>query len=169
MTKTRIARVMALAAIATACAGQAATPPRPERAAVQTALNAQLTNFAKAITSKDPAAIANMFTVDGTWILPDASKFSGRKNIEMAAKNYFVNVESFIMSQVIMDKLIVVSDSEAVTFSHGNYTLTEQGKATTKRVNPVADYWMKGADGVWRVAYELNADGPAASATATTR
>lgn len=169
MTSFRIVQVMALAAIVTACAGQPASPPRPERAAVETALNAQLSNFSKAINSKDPAAIANMFTVDGTWILPDASTFSGRKDIEVAAKNYFATIESFIMHQVKLDKLIVVSDVEAVTFSHGDYTLTERGKAPTKRVNPVADYWMKGTDGVWRIAYELNADGPAVSASATTR
>ena len=53
-----------------------------------------------------------------------------------------------------------------MTFAHANYTLTETGKAPAKRVNPVADLWKKGADGVWRITYELNADGPAPNAAA---
>jgi hypothetical protein len=37
------------------------------------------------------------------------------------------------------------------------------------RVNPVADYWMKAADSVWRVAHEINADGPTSTAAAAVR
>jgi hypothetical protein len=67
------------------------------------------------------------------------------------------------------DKLIVVNDSEAVTFSHGSYAVTRQGKTLPPGVNPFADHWQKGADGVGRVAYEVNADGPAPGAPAAHR
>jgi len=30
---------------------------------------------------------------------------------------------------------------------------------TEDHINPFVDYWVKGTDGVWRVAYEINADG----------
>lgn len=169
MTRSRMMRLAALAVIAAACGRQPATSPRPEAAAIRSALSARLTAFANAIAAKDPAAIVNMFTTDGTWILPDASNLRGHANIATAAKNYFTNVESFIVSETIIDKLVVISDTEALTFSHANYTLTEKGKPPTKRVNPVADYWMKGTDGVWRVAYEINADGPASTAAAAAR
>ena len=32
-------------------------------------------------------------------------------------------------------------------------------KKMENHMNPFADYWKKGADGVWRIAYEVNADG----------
>jgi hypothetical protein len=35
---------------------------------------------------------------------------------------------------------------------------------TAIRVAPFADYWKKGSDGTWRVAYEVNADGPVPAA-----
>ena len=58
-------------------------------------------------------------------------------------------------------RYIDVNDSEAVTFSHSDYTMVMKRKASGPRVNPFADYWQKGADGTWRIAYEVNADGPA--------
>ena len=169
MTSSRIVCLAAIAALATACASQPATPPRPDGAAIHGVLGLRLSNFANAIEMKDVDAVANMFTDDGTWILPDASAYTGRVTIKLAAKNYLDALDSFVTDQVVIDRLLVVSDSEAVTFSHGNYTLREKGKPPTKRVNPVADYWKKGRDGVWRVAYELNADGPAVTAAVISR
>ena len=160
------AALAALAALATACAPQAVTPPRPNATAIRSAINTQLAKAASAIAAKDGAAFANMFTEEATWILPNASTFTGRADIQSGATSFFGTFESFVFDEIVIDKLIVVSDSEAVAFSHGTYTLTEPGKAPVNRVNPVADYWKKGADGVWRVAYELNADGPASTAAA---
>lgn len=165
MKRSSTVRLAIVAALATACAHQPVIIPQPNAIEIQTSLNARLSDFASAIAAKDPVAIANMFTEDGTWILPDATKFTGRSSIELAARNYFETIQSFITDRMAIDRLIVVSGSEAVTFSHGDYTLTESGKPPAKRVNPVADHWKKGSDGVWRVAYELNADGPAVTAT----
>jgi len=32
-------------------------------------------------------------------------------------------------------------------------------KAAELHNNPFADYWVKGADGAWRIVYEVNAEG----------
>ncbi len=164
MNTYTLVQMAALAALATACAPRPAAPPRPDETVVRTALSAELAKFGPAMAAKDAAAVANLFTEDATWILPDASTFTGRANIESGAKNFFDTFEAFVIDQMAIDKLVVVSDSEAVTFAHGNYTLTEKGKAPVKRLNPFADHWKKGPDGVWRVTYEINADGPAPTA-----
>lgn len=168
VNSSSIARLTALAVLAIAGVPGVATSQRPDEAVIRTALNARLATFAQAIKAKDVAAVGDMFTEDGTWILPDASTYTGRAAITAAASGQFETFESFVFDQMTIARLVVVSDSEAVTFVHGTYTLTETGKAPVKRVNPVADLWRRGADGVWRVSYELNADGPAPSATGTT-
>jgi len=33
------------------------------------------------------------------------------------------------------------------------------GKAPENHTNPFVAYWKKESDGVWRVAYDINADG----------
>jgi uncharacterized protein (TIGR02246 family) len=169
MNASAFARLTAVLALATACAPKPAAPPHPDENAIRAALNAQLAKLAPAGAAKDAAAMANLFTEDGTWIAEDASTFTGRASIEAAAKKFFETAESFTLDQMAIDKLIVVNDSEAVTFSHGNYTLTEKGKKPAKHLNPFADYWKKGADGVWRIAYEVNADGPAPAAAPAKR
>jgi uncharacterized protein (TIGR02246 family) len=167
MKHSRIARLAALAVLITACAPQAPTPPQP--AAIRSALSTRLNEFAQTVRTKNVAGFANMFTEDATWILPDASTFTGRASIAAAASKTFETFDSWVFDQVVIDRLIVVSENEAVTFTHGNYTMIEKGKAPVKRVNPVADYWKKTADGVWRVAYELNADGPATGTAVSSR
>lgn len=166
MNVYKVARLAAFAALATACAPRTAAPPRPDETAIRTALSAALAKFAPAIQAKDAAAFGTLFTEDATWILPDASTFTGRANIQAGAKKFFDTFAAFVIDETAIDRLIVVNDSEAVMFAHAAYTLTETGKAPAKRVNPVADHWKKGADGVWRVSYELNADGPAPTAAA---
>jgi uncharacterized protein (TIGR02246 family) len=154
-----IASVAALAAALAACAKPA--PPPPDENAIRTAIAAQLAKMPAIFTAKDTAALAGLFTPDATWILPDGSTFTGRANIVAGAKALFATYESGTMSPAVIDKLVVVSDSEAVAFTHGDYTMTMKGKKPQAFVNPYADLWKKGADGVWRVAYEVNAGGPA--------
>lgn len=163
---SRLVPLVTLAALAAACAPRQAAPPPPDEAAIRTALTAQLAKLGPAIEAKDAAAIANLFTDDATWIVPDASTFTGRASIEAGARNEFGSPNTFAIGAMAIDKLIVVSDSEAVTFAHADYTLTVKGKAPAKRVNPFADAWKLGSDGVWRITYEVNADGPAPAAAA---
>ena len=111
------------------------------------------------IQAKDSKGIAALFTDDGVWILPDASTFTGKAAIEPAAKAFVDSYDTFTPESDGIDKLIVVNDSEAVTFSHGIATMKLKGKPAERHNNPFADYWKKGADGMWRIAYEVNADG----------
>jgi uncharacterized protein (TIGR02246 family) len=157
----RMVPLAASIALAAACAEAPAAPARADEATVRAALTTELAKFGPAIATKDAAGVAKLFTEDGTWILPDATTYSGRANIEAGAKKFFETFESASMGQMVIDKLITISDSEALTFSHGTYSMTETGKPPANHVNPFADYWKKGNDGVWHVAYEVNADGPA--------
>ena len=119
-----------------------------------------MTKMIPAFAAKDGATFASFFTDDATWILPDASTYVGRAAIETGAKAFIESFESAALGAVTIDKLIVASDSEAVTFSHGSMTITMKGKKTAEvHNNPFADYWIKGADGMWRISYEVNAEG----------
>ena len=169
MNASAVVRLAALAALATACAPQRAAPPRPDEKAIRAALDSALATVPPALAAKDTAALANIFTADATWILPDASSFTGRADIEAGADKFFKTFDSATIDLPTIDKLIVVSDSEAVTFAHATYTMTVKGKAPEKGLNPFAQYWKKGANDVWRVAYEVNASGPVPSAAPTKR
>lgn len=161
MHTSALVRLAALAALAAACAPERAAPPQPDASAIRAAITTQLAKFGPALAAKDTAALADLFTTDATWILPDASGYTGRADIEAGGQKLFGTLESATIDQMTIDKLIVVSDSEAVTFAHADYTWTVKGKAQ-KHVNPFASAWKQGTDGVWRVTYEVNADGPAA-------
>jgi len=164
MKASTLLRSLALVAVTTSCAPQPSAPPPPDADAIRAALMAQLERFAPALDAKDASAVADLFTPDATWILPDASTYEGHDAIVAGAQAFFESITgTTTFGQVVIDDLIVVSDSEAVTFSHGDYTMTEPGKEPENRVNPFADHWEKGADGVWRIMYEVNSDGPAAS------
>jgi uncharacterized protein (TIGR02246 family) len=160
---------LALLAVIAACAPNTpAPPPPPDAAAIRTALTAELNKMMPMMQKKDAAAVAGMFTEDATWILPDASTFTGRAEIEKGAKAFFDSFESVTPGTTTIDKLVVISDTEALTFTRGTYSFVVKGKKPETHVNPYADYWKKGADGMWRVAYEVNADGPVPAAAAKT-
>ena len=147
-------------------AGCAQKPPAPpDAAAIRNALTAQVAKFMPAMQTKDAAAVAALFTEDATWILPDATTYRGA-DIENGAKAFFAAYESVAPGTTTIDQLVVISDSEALTFSHGTYGMTMKGKKAENHTNPFADYWKKGADGVWRIAYEVNADGVVPDAAA---
>ncbi len=120
-----------------------------------------MAKFGPLFQTKDVAGLVELFTPDATWILPDASTFVGSDAIAAGGKAFLESLESATIDSESIDKLIVVNDSEAVTFAHGVGTMKMKGAKNAERtINPFADYWKKGADGVWRIAYEVNADGP---------
>lgn len=146
-----------------ACSSKPAAPPPPpppDAAAIRTAIDAQNAKFGPLVQAKDADGMVAMFTDDGVWVLPDASTFTGKAAILAGAKGFFDSLDSFAPEPVVIDKFIVVNDSEAVTFAHGIGMLKMKGgKKAERHINPFADYWKKGAAGGWRVAYEVNADG----------
>lgn len=163
ITRTLVgSAITALALVA--CGPQApAAPPAPDAAAIRTALDQEVAKFGSILEKKDAAGVAAAFAADATWILPDATTSVGTAAIEAAAKAFFSSYESMKVESNGIDKLIVLSDSTAFTSSHDVYTVTMKGKKPEHRQNPYADYWVKTAGG-WKIAYEINADGPMAAA-----
>ncbi len=162
---------IALLALFAGCAQKApeapAAPPPPDPAAIQAELTATMEKVVAAFANKDSAGVAGFFTEDATWILPNASTFKGRAEIEKGATAFFAMFETVAFSPPTFEKLVVISDTEALTFVSGSYTITTKGKKKpTTLSNPFADYWQKGADGAWRIAYEINAEGPMPAAPA---
>ena len=149
----------ALSMALAACAPKA--PPPPDENAIRASISAQIAKIGPIVNAKDTAALGRLFVSDAVWVLPDASTFTGVANIKAGAHAFFGSFDSTAMSAPTIDKLVVVNDSEAVTFAHGTYTMVVKGKPSGPRINPFADLWRKGADGTWRIAYEINADGPA--------
>lgn len=142
-------------------------PPPPDPAAIQAELTATLEKVLAAFASKDSAGVASFFTEDATWVLPNASTFRGRADIEEGATAFLATFETVAFAAPKLEKLVVISDTEALTFVSGSYTVTTKDKKTPVTLsNPFADYWQKGADGAWRIAYEINAEGPMPAAPA---
>jgi uncharacterized protein (TIGR02246 family) len=164
MKSSTPAGLIFLLSLATGCAPKPPAPP--DATAIRGALDAQLAKFMPAMQAKDVAALAALFTDDATWILPDATTFKGRAEIENGGKAFVDSVESFTPGTMTIEQLVVISDTEALTFSRGTYSVTMKGKKPEDHTNPFADYWKKGADGVWRIAYEVNADGVVPQASA---
>lgn len=160
--------VLALLAGCTQKAPQApATLPQPDAAAIRSELVATLEKIQATLNSKDAAGFASFFTEDATWILPNAATFRGRAAIEKGASDFIATFESVDFGAIVIDKLVVISDTEALTFSNGTYTVTmKDKKAPVTLANPFADYWTRDADGAWRIAYEVNAEGPMPAAPA---
>ena len=144
-----------------------AAPAPPDAATIQTELSASFEKIEATLNNKDAAGFAAFFTEDATWILPNASTFKGRAAIESGANDFVATFESVTFGAVTIDKLVVISDTEALTFSNVSYTVTTKDKKVPVTLkNPFADYWQKGADGMWRIAYEINAEGPIPEAPA---
>jgi uncharacterized protein (TIGR02246 family) len=159
-TRPFINSALALAVLAACAKPPAPAPSPPDTAAIKAALDKELAKYLPLLQAKDAAGTAAMFTDDATWILPDASTFVGKAAIQAGAKGFFDALDSYTGESATIDKLIVVNDSEAVTFSHGiGMMKMKGGKKAEQHNNPFADYWKKGADGTWRIAYEVNADG----------
>ncbi len=162
-----IAVLALLAGCAQKAAEAPAAPPPPDPAAIQAELTATMDKVLAAFSNKDSASVAGFFTEDATWVLPNASTFKGRADIEKGAAAFLATFETVAFAAPKFEKLVVISDTEALTFVSGSYTVTTKDKkAPTTLSNPFADYWQKGADGAWRIAYEINAEGPMPAAPA---
>ena len=153
-----VAGAVLVLALSTACAPKPPAPP--DANAIKAAIEAQEAKFLPVMSKKDVAGLVAMFTKDAVWIENDAATFTGTAEIEKGAKGLFDAFDSITPGTTTLDRLVVVSDSEAVTFSHLTYSMTLKGKKTAEnRINPFADHWKKESDSVWRISYEINADG----------
>ena len=133
----------------------------PDTAAIRTALVAQMDKVGAAFAAKDTSVFRAVFMDDAVWTMQDASSSRGVAEILKTAAALFASAESMQVESSNLDELIVVNDHEAVTFSSWTYTLKLKGKKAERHFNPFADIWRKGADGSWKIAREINADGVA--------
>jgi uncharacterized protein (TIGR02246 family) len=139
----------------------AAAAPKLDEAAARAAITPRLAMIGDVFGKKDAAGVSGLFTDDAVWILPDASTFKGKDEIQKGATAFFTLFDSVSAPTEVIDKAIVVSDSEVIAFVTGKYTMYPKGKKTGEaHANRFSDYWKKGSDGTWRIAYEVNADGP---------
>ena len=136
----------------------------PNETEIRAALQFESEKFGLAMQSKDHIRVATLFTEDATWIFYDASTHKGRAAIEVGAKALIESTLGDVMGPSIIEKLIVINDSEALTFSHVDITTTKAGKTEIWK-NPYATYWKKGTDGIWRIAYDVSAYGPIKTAS----
>ena len=136
-------------------------PPAADAAALRAAIEQRLAAMMVVYDRMDAAGVAATFTPDAVWILPDGSSLTGTAAITAGYERFFGSLDAFRTESVTVDRFLVVNDREVVTFSHAIAALTLKGKRNAERhINPFADHWQLGADGVWRIAYEINADGP---------
>ena len=166
---TAVAVVLLIGPLVEGCAKQAATAAaRPDDAAIRSAIEAQMDKILPAFAKKDAKMFSAFFTDDATLILSDASTLHGRAEIEKGATEMVASFDSVTsLPSQPTEKLIVASDSEAVTFGTGKATIWRKGKkAGETLINAAADAWRKGADGTWRISYEVNAESPAAAPSA---
>jgi uncharacterized protein (TIGR02246 family) len=162
-----IAVLVLLAGCAQKAPEAPAAPPPPDAASIQAELTATMEKVLAAFSNKDSAGVAGFFTEDATWVLPNASTYKGRADIEKGATAFFAMFETVAFAPPTFEKFVVISDTEALTFVSGSYTITTKDNKTPVTLsNPFADYWQKGADGAWRIAYEINAEGPMSAAPA---
>src|SRR5689334_16741131 len=125
-----------------ACAQQPpASPSKPDEGAIRAALEGQIAKITQIFTKKDASSIPALFTDDAVWILPDASTFKGKDAIAKGATDFMTSFDSVSNMSEAIDKVIVVSDTEAVAFATGKYTIFMKGKKGEAHVNPYVDDW----------------------------
>lgn len=153
------ATILILAA-AVSCTQPAAEAPRPDANAIHDALSAELAKFVPSMEQKDAVAHADIYTSDATLVLAVGQTYTGRAAIEAMNREWFAMIDSIIYEPPVIDRLIVASDSEAVTFTHSRARVKDKGEPWEDVIALAADLWKKGTDGTWRIAHEINAYGP---------
>ena len=98
MKLTILTGSIAVLALLAGCAQKApeapAAPPPPDPVAIQAELTATMDKVLAAFANKDSASVASFFTEDATWVLPNATTFKGRANIEKGAADFLATFET---------------------------------------------------------------------------
>lgn len=157
----RIAGLALVVAVCAACRPPAPPRPEPDAAALRAAIEQRLQAILQALERRDAAAATAAFTADAVWVLPDGSALTGTAAIAAGYERFFAPLASFEVESVTIDRFLVVDDRRIVTFAHAVGTLKmTHAPAPERNVNYFADEWQLDPDGTWRIAYEINADGP---------
>ena len=114
--------------------------------------------FETAYNSGDAAAMAELYTVNGAVLPPDAARIDGREGIQAMWQSFMdAGVEDLDLETV---ELTTHGDAASEV---GTFTITvpdgEGGRATASGKYIVL--WREGEDGVWRLHRDIWNDNPA--------
>lgn len=108
--------------------------------------------------AKSPKDMAASFTEDAEWIIVGQAPYKGRANIEKGIAAIMTADSKLVFDSAETKEVIVFNDHQALAKTVAVYHREVGGKAEASKRNEFADYFVKSADGVWRVAYEINSD-----------
>lgn len=109
--------------------------------------------------AKSAKEMAALFTEDAEWIIVGQAPYKGRANIEKGIAAIQTPTSQLVFESVETKEVILFNDHQALAKTVAVYHREVNGKAEPSSKNEFADYFVKSADGVWRVAYEINSDG----------
>ena len=124
--------------------------------AARAAIDSQLRSLVAAYRHRDGVAFARIYAVDATMRSSEGT-LAGREAIESDFTKGLATVVSVTNDTATTDELMVDGD-RAVQIGHLVWTETDKGKDPVKTRLDFALTWRKEADGVWRIARDLDAE-----------
>ncbi len=112
--------------------------------AVKEAIEERNNIFVKAMANGDAAGVANCYTADAEFMVPNGPSVKGRENIQTAITGYITQgfTQYTVLSTIVWGGIDVVGVQEA-------YTLSQQGGAN-KDIGKSIQLW-KQEDGAWKI------------------
>ncbi len=158
----RVSPLLGLASIAfvaTACSPAPAKPAAPtmDPAAMRSAISDAIARVDTAFMHRDTVALAAFYAPDAMMVT-SGGVAHGTAEIVSAVKQFFATYDSAQAEPEAIDAFFPVDSTDAVVFSHVQYTLFVKGKKMPARANYAARHFLKGADGMWRAHHEYNTD-----------
>ena len=159
MNLTKLAAVLLLAGILTACGGST-------KEADEAAIRDQNKKWQEAIVAKDANAIAAMYAEDGAMLPPNAAKLSGRDSIK-AMWTDLLKIPGVALTFETQSILLARSSDLAVDTQ--TYKLvTGEGASQTTEVGKGVVTWVK-RNGQWQVLTDMfSSDAPPPMASPVT-
>ena len=130
--------------------------------------------LSKADTANDEAAIrkvikdtalgqsakqmAASFAEDAEWIVVGHAPYKGRADIEKGIATFMTPTSKLVFTSVETKDVIMFNDHQAFATTVAVYHVESNGKEQPSKKNEFADYFVKSADGSWKIAYEINSD-----------
>jgi uncharacterized protein (TIGR02246 family) len=147
----------ALAFLALACASKPA-PPRAATPAARAAIDSQFSKLFDAYRRRDGAGFAAIYAPDAEMHSPEGT-LSGRVAIQADMQHGLASVVAVTDDSAVTDDFLA-TDDQAIQVGHIVWTETDLGKAPARTRLTFAFTWRKAADGVWRIARDLNYETP---------
>ena len=154
MTRIRALLTFSAAVFAAAAcqpAPEAAGPVLPDSATVHAAIQAVADAYEAAELAGDAAAVAQLYTENGTLALEGVPTTTGRANIEAMATASFAE-QTITRADIVVASAGAQSPTVATAGGTATFDVTAGGASRTDTWRWAAEYTL-GADGVWRTSY----------------